>query len=124
MSSLSSLVRWYQEHSQSCPHEPELTALEVQPSRSATAVWQCDSDHSFVQYLSSPPREASDSGEEGGSDGECSAEEMLEEDLEEKRKSDEELGGAEFLFFYFYFFIVFTLFLFYPFFKSTFKLVL
>ncbi|XP_024127857.1 zinc finger protein 653 isoform X2 [Oryzias melastigma] len=92
VSRLSSLVRWYQEHSQSCPHEPQLTALEVQPSRSATAVWQCDSDHSFVQYLSSPPREASDSGEEGGSDGECSAEEMLEEDLEEKRKSDEELG--------------------------------
>ncbi|RVE69074.1 hypothetical protein OJAV_G00074040 [Oryzias javanicus] len=92
VSSLSSLARWYQEHSQSCPHEPQLTALEVQPSRSATAVWQCDSEHSFVQYLSSPPREASDSGEEGGSDGEGAGEEMLEEDLEEKRKSDEELG--------------------------------
>uniref|UniRef100_H2MPS3 Zinc finger protein 653 n=1 Tax=Oryzias latipes TaxID=8090 RepID=H2MPS3_ORYLA len=89
VSRLSSLVRWYQVHSQSCRHEPQLTALEVRPSCSATAVWRCDADHSFVQYLFSPPREASDSEEEGGSDGE----EMLEEDSAEQRneKSDEEL---------------------------------
>uniref|UniRef100_A0A8C7YZ06 Zinc finger protein 653 n=1 Tax=Oryzias sinensis TaxID=183150 RepID=A0A8C7YZ06_9TELE len=89
VSRLSSLVRWYQVHSQSCRHEPQLTALEVRPSCSATAVWRCESDHSFVQYLFSPPREVSDSEEEGGSGGE----EMLEEDSAEQRneKSDEEL---------------------------------
>uniref|UniRef100_A0A3P9MPV0 Zinc finger protein 653 n=1 Tax=Oryzias latipes TaxID=8090 RepID=A0A3P9MPV0_ORYLA len=91
VSRLSSLVRWYQVHSQSCRHEPQLTALEVRPSCSATAVWRCESNHSFVQYLFSPLREASDSEEEGGSGGE----EALEEDSEEQRneKSDEELRG-------------------------------
>ncbi len=64
MSSLQSLVCWYQEHSHSCPHEPQLKALEPQPNFSTAAIWQCDSNHSFVQYLFSPPREASDSERE------------------------------------------------------------
>ncbi|XP_054463652.1 zinc finger protein 653 isoform X2 [Anoplopoma fimbria] len=66
VSSLQSLVCWYQEHSRSCPHEPQLRALEPQPNFSTAAIWQCDSDHSFVQYLFSPPREASDSEQEEG----------------------------------------------------------
>lgn len=64
MSSLQSLVSWYQEHSRSCPHEPQLSALEPQLNFSTAAIWQCDSNHSFVQYLFSPPREASDSEHE------------------------------------------------------------
>ncbi|KAM6957881.1 zinc finger protein 653 [Aplochiton taeniatus] len=69
VSSLLSLVTWYQEHSQTCPHEPQLYALEPQPGFSTAAIWQCDADHSFVQYLSSPPREASDSETEAETDG-------------------------------------------------------
>ncbi|XP_072225193.1 zinc finger protein 653 [Leuresthes tenuis] len=64
VSSLQSLVCWYQEHTRSCPHEPQLRALEPQASFSTAAIWQCDSDHSFVQYLYSPLREASDSEHE------------------------------------------------------------
>ncbi|XP_034450365.1 zinc finger protein 653 [Hippoglossus hippoglossus] len=64
VSSLQSLVCWYQEHSRSCPHEPQLKTLELQPNFSTSAVWQCDANHSFVQYLFSPPREASDSERE------------------------------------------------------------
>lgn len=60
-SSLQSLVCWYQEHSRSCSHEPQLRALDPQPSLSTAAIWQCDYNHSFVQYLLPPPREASDS---------------------------------------------------------------
>ncbi|XP_041673272.1 zinc finger protein 653 [Cheilinus undulatus] len=60
VSSLHSLVCWYQEHSSSCPLEPQLRALDPQHNSSTTAVWQCDSNHSFVQYLSSPTRERSD----------------------------------------------------------------
>ncbi|XP_047426979.1 zinc finger protein 653 [Mugil cephalus] len=75
MSGLQSLVLWYQEHSHSCPHEPQLRALEPQPNFSTTAVWKCDSNHSFVQYLFPPLREASGSeqeeeGEDGDGDGE------------------------------------------------------
>lgn len=55
---------WYQEHSLSCLHEPQLRALEPQPDFSTAAIWQCDSNHSFVQYLISPQREASDSEHE------------------------------------------------------------
>nr|XP_019965475.1 PREDICTED: zinc finger protein 653 [Paralichthys olivaceus] len=64
VSSLQSLVCWYQEHSRSCSHEPQLKTLELQPNFSTAALWQCDSNHSFVQYLFSPPREASDSEQE------------------------------------------------------------
>ncbi|XP_068193189.1 zinc finger protein 653 isoform X2 [Antennarius striatus] len=64
ISSLQSLVRWYQEHAHSCPQEPQLTALEPQPNLSTVAIWRCDSDHSFVQYLFSPLRGASDSEHE------------------------------------------------------------
>ncbi|GAA6215440.1 zinc finger protein 653 [Lates japonicus] len=70
VSSLQSLVCWYQEHSRSCPHEPQLKALEPQPNFSTAAIWQCDSNHSFVQYLFSPLREASDSEHEEEVNGE------------------------------------------------------
>ncbi|XP_041719402.1 zinc finger protein 653-like [Coregonus clupeaformis] len=60
VSSLCSMVTWYQDHSQTCPHEPQLRALEPQPGFSTSAIWQCDADHSFVQHLSSPPRGTSD----------------------------------------------------------------
>ncbi|XP_026204449.1 zinc finger protein 653 isoform X2 [Anabas testudineus] len=77
VSSLQSLVCWYQEHSHSCAHEPQLRALEPQPDLSTAAIWQCDSNHSFVQYLCSPQWEARDSEhEEGGKeegDGEAVA---------------------------------------------------
>lgn len=75
VSSLQSLVCWYQQHSHSCPHEPQLRALETQSNFSTTAVWQCEGNHSFVQYLFSPLGEASDSEHEEGvnrdSEGEC-----------------------------------------------------
>ncbi|XP_068593131.1 zinc finger protein 653 [Cebidichthys violaceus] len=70
VSSLQSLVCWYQDHSGSCPHEPQLRALQPEPNSSTAAIWRCDSNHSFVQYLFSPPREASDSEREGGADEE------------------------------------------------------
>uniref|UniRef100_A0A3B4YDY5 Zinc finger protein 653 n=1 Tax=Seriola lalandi dorsalis TaxID=1841481 RepID=A0A3B4YDY5_SERLL len=73
VSSLQSLVCWYQEHSRSCPHEPQLKALEPQPNFSTAAIWQCASNHSFVQYLFSPLREASDSEQEDEVDGEENA---------------------------------------------------
>ncbi|XP_063327325.1 zinc finger protein 653 [Pelmatolapia mariae] len=72
VSSLQSLVCWYQQHSHSCPHEPQLRALETQSNFSTSAVWQCEGNHSFVQYLFSPLGEASDSeGVNRDSDGEC-----------------------------------------------------
>uniref|UniRef100_A0A8C3GAI1 Zinc finger protein 653 n=1 Tax=Cyclopterus lumpus TaxID=8103 RepID=A0A8C3GAI1_CYCLU len=86
VSSLQSLVCWYQEHSRSCPHEPQLGALQPRPNASTAAVWRCDSDHSFVQYLFSPQREASDSEHEEGVTGEGDDDdesEEGEEDLEE-----------------------------------------
>ncbi|KAM8724278.1 zinc finger protein 653 [Acanthopagrus schlegelii] len=81
VSSLQSLVCWYQEHSCSCPHEPQLRALEPQPNFSTAAIWQCDSDHSFVQYLFSPPREASDSEQEGEVNGEGDGENVAKTDM-------------------------------------------
>ncbi|KAK2894270.1 zinc finger protein 653 isoform X1 [Channa argus] len=53
VSNLRRLVCWYQEHSRSCPHEPQLQALELQSDFSTAAIWQCSSNHSFVQYLCS-----------------------------------------------------------------------
>ncbi|XP_061557627.1 zinc finger protein 653 [Phycodurus eques] len=79
-SSLHSLVCWYQEHLRSCPHEPHLRSLEPQPNFSTAAIWQCDSDHSFVQHLFSPLREASDSEREERENG--------EDDLESAAKKD------------------------------------
>lgn len=78
MSSLQGLVSWYQEHSRSCPHEPQLGALQPRAAASAAAVWRCDSDHSFVQYLFSPAREASDSEHEEGVDREGDFDESAE----------------------------------------------
>ena len=65
VSSLRSLVSWYQDHLLTCPHEPQLKTLEPQPGFSTLAIWQCDGDHSFVQYLSLPPRGSSESEAEG-----------------------------------------------------------
>uniref|UniRef100_M4A2V7 Zinc finger protein 653 n=1 Tax=Xiphophorus maculatus TaxID=8083 RepID=M4A2V7_XIPMA len=77
VSSLQSLVTWYREHSASCPHEPQLRALEPKANLSTAAVWRCESDHSFVQYLYSPPKEVSDSEREergnADSDGEAAS---------------------------------------------------
>ncbi|XP_062294986.1 zinc finger protein 653 [Scomber scombrus] len=81
VSSLQSLVCWYQEHAHSCPHEPQLRALEPQPNFSTAAIWQCDSDHSFVQYLFSLPREVSDSEHEGGMNEEGDEETSAKTDL-------------------------------------------
>ncbi|XP_037331667.2 zinc finger protein 653 [Pungitius pungitius] len=74
VSSLRNLVCWYQEHSRSCPQEPQLRALQPQPNSSTAAIWRCDSNHSFVQYLFSPTREASDSEHDGGAGGESDGE--------------------------------------------------
>lgn len=81
VSSLQSLVRWYQEHSCSCPHEPQLRAVEHQHNSSTAAIWQCDSHHSFVQYLFSPLREASDSEHEEEGNGECDGDEAAKADV-------------------------------------------
>ncbi|XP_034151131.1 zinc finger protein 653 [Esox lucius] len=79
VSSLCSLVTWYQEHSQTCPHEPQLRALEPQPGFSTSAIWQCDADHSFVQHLSSPPR--------GTSESEGELETEMEEEVDREAES-------------------------------------
>ncbi|XP_033827641.1 zinc finger protein 653 isoform X2 [Periophthalmus magnuspinnatus] len=61
VSSLQSLVHWYQEHCEACLLEPELRSLEFQPDSPTAALWQCDSGHSFTQYLYTPQSaEASD----------------------------------------------------------------
>ncbi|XP_051994371.1 zinc finger protein 653 [Xyrauchen texanus] len=52
--SLQNLMSWYQGHCQSCPHEPELRAVEPTVGLSTSALWQCVSGHSFVQYLPWP----------------------------------------------------------------------
>nr|XP_054606743.1 zinc finger protein 653 isoform X2 [Nothobranchius furzeri] len=76
VSSLRDLVRWYQEHSGSCPHEPQLRTLEPQPDFSTAARWQCDSNHSFVHHLFPPLR--------GGSESEL--EERRDEDSDEEAR--------------------------------------
>lgn len=70
VSSLQSLVCWHQEHSASCPHEPHLRALVHQPDSSTAALWQCESKHSFTQYLFPPQTEPCDSDPEEGVDRE------------------------------------------------------
>ncbi|XP_066564109.1 zinc finger protein 653 [Amia ocellicauda] len=61
---LSSLVSWYEEHRQSCPHEPHLHSLEPVLGFSTTAVWQCQAGHGFLQHLVSPSKDASESENE------------------------------------------------------------
>eukprot|EP00064_Thunnus_orientalis_P011818 superscaffoldBa00001745_g11850 len=95
VSSLQSLVCWYQEHARSCPHEPQLRALEPQPNFSTAAIWQCDSDHSFVQYLFSPPREASDSEHEAGMNGEGDGESAAKTDLPVAKDLGENVDVSE-----------------------------
>ncbi|XP_057673183.1 zinc finger protein 653 isoform X1 [Corythoichthys intestinalis] len=86
-SSLHSLMCWYQEHLHSCPHEPQLRALEPRPNFSTAAIWQCVSDHSFVQHLFSPLMEASDSEGEERENGEGDGESAAKTDLLKKRLS-------------------------------------
>uniref|UniRef100_A0A4W4GL41 Zinc finger protein 653 n=1 Tax=Electrophorus electricus TaxID=8005 RepID=A0A4W4GL41_ELEEL len=54
ITSLQSLVSWYQEHCQTCPHEPELRAVEPRLGLSTSVLWQCEAEHSFVQHISWP----------------------------------------------------------------------
>ncbi|XP_035252780.1 zinc finger protein 653 isoform X2 [Anguilla anguilla] len=62
--SLRGLVQWYQEHARSCPHEPQLRALEPPLGIVASAVWRCPAGHSFLQRLCSPAAGASESESE------------------------------------------------------------
>ncbi|XP_066498966.1 zinc finger protein 653 [Hoplias malabaricus] len=64
LTSLKGLVNWYQEHCQTCPHEPELRAVEPTLGLSTSVLWQCEAEHFFVQYISWPAGGASDSEEE------------------------------------------------------------
>ncbi|XP_059927058.1 zinc finger protein 653 isoform X2 [Gadus macrocephalus] len=68
-SSLKSLVSWYQDHSNSCPYEPQLRGLEPQPGFATAAAWRCPAEHSFVQYLLPPPGDTSESEPEGEVEG-------------------------------------------------------
>ncbi|XP_011604300.1 zinc finger protein 653 [Takifugu rubripes] len=100
VSSLQSLVCWYQEHCCSCPHEPLLRALEPQPNFSTAAIWQCESNHSFVQYLFSPISDSSDSEHEAQVnkvDGEIIAlKPKVKESIRRRRKEDHRhLKGVE-----------------------------
>ncbi|KAJ8345166.1 hypothetical protein SKAU_G00293590 [Synaphobranchus kaupii] len=69
VTSLRSLVHWYQDHTHSCPHEPQLQALEPLLGLSTSAVWQCQAGHSFVQRFSSPAGGVSESETEGEVEG-------------------------------------------------------
>lgn len=83
--SLQDVVSWYQCHCQSCPHEPELQAVEPTLGLSTSALWQCVAGHSFVQYLPWP------AGGESESDVEDSVMEKDEEDRPpEKKAADNE----------------------------------
>ncbi|XP_028268648.1 zinc finger protein 653 [Parambassis ranga] len=92
ISSLQSLVRWYQDHSHSCPHEPQLRALEPQPDFSTAAIWQCDSSHSFVQYLFSATREGSDSehGEECDGEGAATTDAPVGKEIASRKRRKED----------------------------------
>ncbi|KAM9785047.1 zinc finger protein 653 [Syngnathus typhle] len=81
VSSLHSLVTWYQDHLRSCPHEPQLRALEHRPNFSTAAIWQCASNHSFVQHLFSSTRETSDSEQEERENGAGKDENAAKTDL-------------------------------------------
>ncbi|XP_076844740.1 zinc finger protein 653 [Brachyhypopomus gauderio] len=78
ITSLQSLVSWYREHCQTCPHEPELRAVEPRLGLSTSVLWQCDAEHSFVQHISWPAGGVSDSEaeEDAGEELECAAETM------------------------------------------------
>ncbi|XP_062388009.1 zinc finger protein 653 [Sardina pilchardus] len=74
VTSLQTLVGWYQEHSQTCPHEPQLKALEPVLGLSTSVLWQCDAGHSFVQHLSWPAGGGSESEAEDEAEAEAEAE--------------------------------------------------
>ncbi|KAI1884042.1 hypothetical protein AGOR_G00222300 [Albula goreensis] len=69
VTSLRSLVQWYQDHTQSCLHEPQLQALEPALGLSTSALWQCQAGHSFLQRFSSPLGGTSESETEGEAEG-------------------------------------------------------
>ncbi|KAJ8404176.1 hypothetical protein AAFF_G00339490 [Aldrovandia affinis] len=69
LTSLQSLVHWYQDHALSCPHEPHLQALEAALGLSTSALWQCQVGHSCVQRFSLPSGGPSESETEGEADG-------------------------------------------------------
>lgn len=78
VTSLQALVSWYQEHSQTCPHEPQLKALEPVLGLSTAVLWQCDAAHSFVQHLSWPAGGGSESEAEEEAEGEVEREPRVE----------------------------------------------
>nr|XP_023666503.1 zinc finger protein 653 [Paramormyrops kingsleyae] len=114
--SLRALVGWYQDHSRSCPHEPQLQAPEMPALAFPTSlVWCCIDSHSFVQHLSQPAGGSDDSETEGegGNDGSAACTEAtpgvvtrtrrkrrdssrqyfdVREDLEETRMADAEVS--------------------------------
>ncbi|XP_015248731.1 PREDICTED: zinc finger protein 653 isoform X1 [Cyprinodon variegatus] len=94
VSSLHSLVSWYRDHSASCPHEPQLRALEPRPDRSTAAVWQCLSDHSFMQFLYSPLKDVSDSEQEERGDGDSDGEAANKVDTAKRTRSRQRRKGG------------------------------
>ncbi|XP_017315353.1 zinc finger protein 653 isoform X2 [Ictalurus punctatus] len=66
--SLHNLVSWYQQHCQMCSHEPELRSMEPLMGLSTTVLWQCDAEHSFIQYISWPLGGSSESDEDDNND--------------------------------------------------------
>ncbi|GCB62158.1 zinc finger protein 653 isoform X1 [Scyliorhinus torazame] len=51
VSSLKSLVVWYQHHVQTCKEEPVLYELQRVCDCSVAVVWQCEAGHQYVQCL-------------------------------------------------------------------------
>ncbi|XP_036407994.1 zinc finger protein 653 [Megalops cyprinoides] len=66
VTSLCSLVSWYQDHCHSCPHEPQLQPPAAPP---LSVLWQCQAGHSFMQHISQPAGDASESETEGEAEG-------------------------------------------------------
>ncbi|KPP65976.1 hypothetical protein Z043_115564 [Scleropages formosus] len=72
---LRSLVDWYKDHGQTCPHEPQLQAPELALGLPTSVLWRCHAGHTFVQHLSVPAEAAYESDAEGelGGSGENAA---------------------------------------------------
>ncbi|XP_053320654.1 zinc finger protein 653 [Spea bombifrons] len=74
VNSLLSLVTWYQNHRNQCPHEPALSELDTSHVVYVTAVWQCHGGHQFYQDLQGPVKTLNQSGSDNGaSSGESSS---------------------------------------------------
>lgn len=54
VNNLLSLVTWYYDHKNHCPHEPALSELDTSHLLYTTAVWQCQAGHHFFQDLRCP----------------------------------------------------------------------